>query len=70
MDQQALRAQRAYFDKVHGVTLRAVEMLSDEELDFRPEAGMRSPKEIVFHIYAAEKGLAEAVRSGELTTAT
>ena len=56
-----------YFNLVHGVTLRAIETLADNELDFRPKPGMRTPRELVFHIYAQERALAEGVRDGSIT---
>jgi uncharacterized damage-inducible protein DinB len=67
MNKQELLSRRSYFDLVHGVTLRAIGALADSELDFRPKPGMRSPRELIFHIYAQEKALAEAARQGELT---
>ena len=63
-DKQRLLAQLDYFNMVHGVTLQAIGTLSNEELDFRPRPGMRSPRELIFHIYTQEKILAEAARQG------
>jgi uncharacterized damage-inducible protein DinB len=56
-----------YFNMVHGVTLRAIGTFSDEELEFRPQAAMRSARELIFHIYTQEKVLAEAAKLGRLT---
>jgi uncharacterized damage-inducible protein DinB len=67
MTKQQLLARRDYFNLVHGVTLRAIGALDDDELDFRPRPGMRSPRELVFHIYAQEKSLAEAAQRGQFT---
>lgn len=67
MNKQQLQAHRVYFDLVHGVTVRAIGAFADSELDFRPKPGMRTPRELIFHIYAQEKALAEAVRQGQLT---
>jgi len=52
---------------VHGVTLRAIGAFADADLDFRPMPGMRTPRELIFHIYAQESGLAEAAERGEFT---
>ena len=52
---------------VHGVTLRAIGAFSDDELAFRPKPGMRSPRELIFHIYSQEKLLAEAAKQGRFT---
>jgi uncharacterized damage-inducible protein DinB len=67
MNKHELMSRRAYFNMVHGVTVRAIETLTDEELDFRPRPGMRSPRELIFHIYAQEKLLAEAAQRGAFT---
>jgi uncharacterized damage-inducible protein DinB len=67
MTKQQLSARRTYFGLVHGVTMRAIAALTDNELDFRPKPGMRTPRELVFHIYSQEKILAEAARQGQFT---
>jgi uncharacterized damage-inducible protein DinB len=64
MNKQQLLAQREYFNMVHGVTVRAISAFADEELDFRPRPGMRTPRELIFHIYTQEKVLAEAAHQG------
>jgi uncharacterized damage-inducible protein DinB len=61
-----LTAAREYFDLVHGVTLRAIAAFRDEDLAFRPRPGMRTPRDLIFHIYAQEKLLAEAARAGRM----
>ena len=66
MNKSDILAKLEYFNMVHGVTLRAISSLSDKELDFRPQPNMRSPKEIIFHIYTQEL-LMEAARSGSFT---
>jgi len=63
MTKSEVLAKLEYFNMVHGVTLRAIAALSDQELDYRPKPNMRTPREIIFHIYAQEL-LIEAVRSG------
>jgi uncharacterized damage-inducible protein DinB len=67
MNKQELTNRRQYFNLVHGVTLRAIAALEDRDLDFRPRPGMRTPRELVFHIYSQEKLLAEAARAGNMT---
>jgi uncharacterized damage-inducible protein DinB len=52
---------------VHGVTVRAIAAFNDDELGFRPRPDMRTPRELIFHIYAQEKLLAEAARDGRFT---
>lgn len=67
MTRQQLLDKRDVFNMVHGVTIRAIEALADHELDFRPKPGMRTPRELVFHIYAQEQALAEGARDGSIT---
>lgn len=69
MNKAALLGQRQYFDMVHGVTVRAIGAFTDEELDFRPQANMRSPRELIYHIYTMEKTLSTGVRLGKITQA-
>jgi uncharacterized damage-inducible protein DinB len=70
MNKQALLGQRAYFQMVHGVTLRLIGTFSDADLDFRPKEAMRSVRELVMHIYTMERTLAASIRSGKLTSET
>jgi hypothetical protein len=44
---------------VHGITVRAIGAFTDAELDFRPQPAMRTPRELIFHLYAQEKLLSE-----------
>ena len=67
MNREELLARRDYFNMVHGVTRRAIAAFADHELDFRPGPGMRSPRELVFHIYTQEQLLAQAAREGRFT---
>src|ERR1700730_5015788 len=67
MNKQQLLARREYFDMVHAVTVRAIGAFTDEELDFRPRPLMRTPRELIFHIYSQEKLLAEAAQQGRFT---
>jgi uncharacterized damage-inducible protein DinB len=68
MNRQHFLAQRDYLNMVHGVTVRAIGTLGDDELGFQPRPEMRTPRQLIFHIYAQEKLLAEAVQSGRMTT--
>lgn len=67
MTKADLAAKLEYLNMVHGVTLKAIAALDDKDLDFRPQPAMRSPKELIFHIYSQEKLLAEAAREGRFT---
>jgi uncharacterized damage-inducible protein DinB len=67
MNKQALLETRGYFDMVHGVTVRAIGAFADEDLDYRPKPGMRSPRELIYHIYSFERALVDAARQGRFT---
>ncbi len=67
MSKTELLAKLEYFNLVHGVTLRAIAMLGDADLEFRPQPTMRTPKELIFHIYTQEKANAEAAQQGRFT---
>ena len=67
MTQSDVLAKLEYFGMVHAVTIRAIATLSDAELDFRPQPAVRTPKELMFHIYAQEKILGEALQQGRFT---
>jgi uncharacterized damage-inducible protein DinB len=67
MNKSEFLAKFEYFRMAHGVTLRAIAMLCDEDLAFRPQPAMRTPKELIFHIYTQEKILAEAAQQGRFT---
>ena len=67
MDKQTFSEKLQYVEMVHGVTLRVIKAFSDADLDFRPQPGMRTPRELIFHIYSNEKLLVEAARRGEFS---
>ncbi len=68
MNKSELLAKLDYFRMVHAITLRAIATFGNKDLEFRPQPTMRSPKELIFHIYAQEKVLVEAVQQGRLTS--
>src|SRR5215472_5735066 len=67
MDRQTFSMLCEYFNMVHGITVRAIDAFTDRELDFRPKPGMRTPRELIFHVYSQEKILAEAAQRGQFT---
>jgi uncharacterized damage-inducible protein DinB len=70
MYKKLISSQREYFQLVHGVTLQAIGTFSSEDLDFRPNAGMRSVRELILHLYGLERSLTEGVRDGRIAAAT
>src|SRR5262249_60399261 len=67
MNKQALLGQREYFKMVHGVTLRLIGSFSDKDLDYRPQPGMRSARDLILHIYGMQKTFSEGIKQGKLT---
>jgi uncharacterized damage-inducible protein DinB len=67
MEKQALQAQYGYFKMVHGVTLRMIGTFAEADLDFRPQPGMRSPRELILHLYGMLKTFPTGIRAGKLT---
>jgi uncharacterized damage-inducible protein DinB len=67
MNKQALLGQYEYFKLVHGVTLRLIGTFADADLDYRPQAGMRSVRELFAHTYGMLKSFSEGMRQGALT---
>ena len=69
MNKESFLAQLEYFNMVHGVTVRAIGTLSEADLDFRPGPTMRTPRELIYHIYTQEKLLADAAQQGRFALA-
>ena len=67
MSKSEFLAKLEYFAMVHRVTLRAITTLGDQDLEFRPQPAMRTPKELIFHIYTQEKIPAEAAQQRQFT---
>ena len=67
MDLQTFSMLREYFNMVHGITVRTIDAFTDRELNFRPKPDMRTPRELIFHVYSQEKVLAEAAQHGQFT---
>ena len=67
MNKEVIFGQRQYFKMVHGVTVRSIEPLTTEELNFRPRPEMRSLRELFYHIYAMEMNWALHLPKGKIT---
>ena len=50
----------------HGITLRLLEQIPADRLTSHPIAGMRTPVELVVHMYAGTRQYAESARTGVL----
>jgi uncharacterized damage-inducible protein DinB len=67
MTRQQFLPRLDYLNLVHGVTLRAISTFSDADLAFRPAQGMRSPRELIFHIYSQERAMAVGAGQGRIS---
>ena len=52
---------------VQNVTLKAMAQLSDDQLDFRPTAEVKTVRELLSHMFGSERALAESITSRKLT---
>jgi uncharacterized damage-inducible protein DinB len=55
-----------HFRTVHGIALRAVAALPENALDAHPVPKMRTPKELVVHMYGMVRAFPAGVRDGIL----
>jgi|SRR5215471_9489027 len=67
MTKKDFLGRRDYFNMVHRVTVQAIGAFGDDELGFRPRPDMRTPRELIFHVYAQERLSAEAAKIGQFT---
>jgi uncharacterized damage-inducible protein DinB len=55
-----------HFRQCHGITLRAIAALPADQLDGHPIPNMRTPKELIVHLYGdVVRGMVEGVMSGD-----
>ena len=64
MNKTMINGMWDHFRTVNGITLRAIEAIPKDKLDSRPCKDMRSPKELVGHMYALMRKIAEGVPKG------
>jgi uncharacterized damage-inducible protein DinB len=50
----------------HGIALRLVDQFTDAQITSHPVAGMRTPAEILVHVYAFMDAMADSPRTGKL----
>lgn len=55
-----------YFRTVNGVGLRAIALLPDDKLESNPISGMRTPKQLVIHMYQTVRSLTQSIVDGKL----
>jgi uncharacterized damage-inducible protein DinB len=66
MDKASFDRVWDYFRTVNGVAALASGMLPEDKLDSHPIPGMRTPKQIVIHMYQNVRGLTQSIVDGKL----
>ncbi len=67
MNRQGLTAMWDMTRQKHGITLRLIEALPEDKLHTRPIPGMRTPVELIVHMYdVVVKRIPEGVAKGEV----
>lgn len=68
MNRRTLEMIWDHLRKMNGIALRLVDALPADRLDANPIPNMRTPKELVVHLYGMViKSMAEGVSTGEIT---
>lgn len=68
MNRQAIAALWDQMRLRHGITLRVIDQFPDDKLASHPIAGMRTPIELLVHMYLGVSGLPEAAIKGTLAS--
>src|SRR5512143_3742032 len=66
MDQRSHRAAWDVLRMRHGITLRLIEQIPAEQLTRHPIAGMRTPVELLVHMYATLEAFPEGALTGKV----
>ncbi len=69
MTKEMLMGMMNYFDMVQSVTQKAVAKIPEEKLHWRPTPEVRSLKELVAHLYAQERVMAQGAKRGTIEEA-
>jgi uncharacterized damage-inducible protein DinB len=69
MDKAQLRSWWDHFRTVNGITLRGIKEVPKDKIDSKPCKDMRTPKELIAHMYTAMPAVAEGITKGEITWA-
>lgn len=67
MEKKVIMGMLEYFDKVQKVTLKAIKLIPEDKLDFKPCPEVMSIKELVCHIYKSEKVFADGAKKGVIS---
>ena len=56
-----------HFTRVNGISLRAVQALPKDKIDSKPCKDMRTPKELIVHMYNGMRLTGDGITKGEIT---
>ena len=68
MNKEQLGAMWEHFRTVNGITMRAIQAIPKDNVESHPVRDMRTPKELVAHMYETMSSVAEGVAKGTITT--
>jgi uncharacterized damage-inducible protein DinB len=66
MNKAVLDGLWEHFRTVNGITLRAIQALPADKIDAKPCKDMRTPKELIAHMYNTMRSIADGVQKGEI----
>ena len=66
MDKAQLAKWWDHFRTVNGITLRAIKAVPSDKIDSKPCKDMRTPKELIVHMYTGMKATADGITKGEI----
>lgn len=66
MNKMAVTAKWDHFRTIHGITMRAIALVPKDKIDSRPVAEMRTPKELISHMYNSMREITEGAVRGEI----
>lgn len=55
-----------HFRTVNGITLRAIKAIPKDKVDAKPCKDMRTPKELIVHMYTGMKTVSDGITKGEI----
>ena len=66
MNKAMVGGQWDHLRTINGITMRAIQAIPKDKIDSRPVKDMRTPKELVAHIYSSMKSVADGTARGEI----
>jgi uncharacterized damage-inducible protein DinB len=66
MNKTAVNAYWDHFRTINGITMRAIQAVPKDKIDSKPCKDMRTPKELIGHMYNAMRSIAEGAVKGEI----